>query len=195
MAVQLVVSVLVLASLSAAADPDCSEVIKPRVLEDQSQIHGKWILHVSSWDEPSLKKDLVTVKSSWIELEPMSDDKMMSIYWADRIQDDSCLQGLANSSISGTTTHTAFTIHGHTSYHDGQYYETCPDCLLSTDTTQLPDGESKGRYIFLYTRTGKLEESQLETFKKQAECLSFLPDYHFTGTELCEDERKTPTPE
>ncbi len=31
-------------------------------------------------------------------------------------------------------------------------------------------------------RTGTLEPSELETFKKQAECLNFLPEYHFGGT-------------
>lgn len=42
-------------------------------------------------------------------------------------------------------------INGHTSYHDGKYYETCDDCLLSEDTTLLPDGKSKGRYLFLFS--------------------------------------------
>lgn len=31
-------------------------------------------------------------------------------------------------------------------------------------------------------RTGTLEPSELEVFKKQAECLNFLPEYHFVGT-------------
>lgn len=31
-------------------------------------------------------------------------------------------------------------------------------------------------------RTGKLEPSELETFKKQAECLNFSPEYHFGGS-------------
>lgn len=43
-------------------------------------------------------------------------------------------------------------INGHTSYHDGKYYETCEDCLLSEDTTLLPDGKTKGRYLFLYSK-------------------------------------------
>lgn len=108
-------------------------------------------------------------------------------------------------------------INGHTSYHDGKYYETCSDCLLSEDTTLLPDGKSKGRYLFLYSealclysaisshtfccgcasfspttaisvacsfkaRTGLLEPSHFETFKKQAECLEFPPLYHFVST-------------
>lgn len=44
-------------------------------------------------------------------------------------------------------------INGHTSYHDGKYYETCSNCLLSEDTTLLPDGKSKGRYFFLFSKS------------------------------------------
>lgn len=129
-------------------------------------------------------------------------------------------------------------INGHTSYHDGKFYETCSDCLLSEDTTLLPDGKSKGRYLFLFSkflfppsqiwekkkkkkktvpgrfniltiyfhvlssvpclfsphlthlchgcsfkaRTGALDAAELQTFKKQAECLKFLPEYHFADT-------------
>lgn len=191
MAAQLVVALLALASLCAAApsEPDCTELVKPLVLDSHSPIYGKWVLHVSSWDQPGLKNDLVTVSSSWIDLSASSDSGVISMYWADRLGKEKCLQGMANATISGMTSHTTFNINGHTSYHDGKYYETCPDCLLSEDTTLLPDRSSKGRYLFLFTRTGALEPSELETFKKQAECLQFPPQYHFSGTDLCPDDR------
>lgn len=192
---QLLAALLTLASLGAAADLDCKDLVKPLVLDSHSPIYGKWVLHVGSWDKPELKDDLVSVKSSWIELSASTDDELLTIYWADRLQrDDNCLQGLTNGNISGITTHTTFVINGHTSYHEGKYYETCADCLLSEDTTLLPDGNSRGRYLFLFTRTGKLEPSELETFKKQAECLQFPPEYFFGSTELCPDDRETVTP-
>lgn len=190
MAAQLVVALLALTSLGAASEPDCKELVKPLILDSHSPIYGKWVLHVGSWDQPGLKNDLVSVSSSWVELSASSDDGVMTIYWADRLN-DKCLQGLANATISGMTSHTTFNINGHTSYHDGRYYETCSDCLLSEDTTLLPDGKSKGRYLFLFTRNGTLESSELETFKKQAECLKFLPEYHYGGTDLCPDDRET----
>lgn len=108
--------------------------------------------------------------------------------------------------LENNTTTISVVINGHTSYHEGKYYETCADCLLSEDTTLLPDGNSRGRYLFLFSksdpdlhyvlcyswttlplcsfkaRTGKLEPSELETFKKQAECLQFPPEYFFGST-------------
>ncbi|CAN9513313.1 unnamed protein product [Ophioblennius macclurei] len=194
MAAQLVVSLLALATLCAASEPDCKELVKPLVLDSHSPIYGKWLLHVGTWDQPDLKNDLVSADSSWVDLSASSDSGVITMYWADRLQGEKCLQGIANATISGMTTHTTFIINGHTSYHDGKYYETCSDCLLSEDTILLPDGKSKGRYLFLYTRTGALEPSELETFKKQAECLRFLPEYHFGNTELCPDIRETPSP-
>uniref|UniRef100_UPI0037E75EFD saxitoxin and tetrodotoxin-binding protein 2-like n=1 Tax=Semicossyphus pulcher TaxID=241346 RepID=UPI0037E75EFD len=194
MAAQLVVALLALASLCAAApEPDCKELVKPLVLDSHSPIYGKWVLHVGSWDEPGLKSDLVTVNASWVELSASSDSGVMTVYWADRLG-DKCLQGLANATVSGMTSHTTFNINGHTSYHDGKYYETCSDCLLSEDTTLLPDGKSKGRYLFLFTKTGALEPSELETFKKQAECLNFPPQYHYGGSDLCPDDREAASP-
>ncbi|XP_068594908.1 saxitoxin and tetrodotoxin-binding protein 1-like [Brachionichthys hirsutus] len=191
MAAQLVAALLALASLCAASEPDCKELVKPLVLDNHSPIYGKWVFHVGTWDKPGLKGDLVLVNSSWVELSASSDSSVMALYWADRLGADKCLQGTANATISEITSHTTFIINGHTSYHDGKYYETCSDCILSEDTTFLPDGESKGRYLFLFTRTGNLDPSDLETFKKQAECLEFLPEYHFGGNDLCPDDRET----
>ncbi|KAF7661067.1 hypothetical protein LDENG_00268780 [Lucifuga dentata] len=193
MAAQLVVALLALASLGAASKLDCKDLVKPLVLDSHSPIYGKWVFHVGSWDQPGLRTDLATVKSSWVELSASSDSGVMTVYWADRLNDGKCLQGVANATLTGMTTHATFNINGHTSYHDGKYYETCSDCLLSEDTTLLPDGKTKGRYLFLFTRTGALEPSDLETFKKQAECLNFLPEYHFVGTDLCADNRETST--
>ncbi|XP_029017894.1 uncharacterized protein LOC114862103 [Betta splendens] len=193
MAAQLAVALLALASLGAASQPDCKELVKPLVMDSHSPIYGRWILHVGTWDKPGLRSDLVSVSSSWVEVSASTDSGVITIYWADRLN-GKCLQGLANATVSEITSHTTYNINGHTSYHDGKYYETCDDCLLSEDTTLLPDGESKGRYLFLFTRTGALEPSNLETFKQQAECLRFLPEFHFGGTDLCPDERKSASP-
>jgi len=180
-------------------DDPCKDLVKPLVLDSHSPIYGKWVLVSGAWDKPGLKNDLSTVRSSWVELSASEEEGVLTIYWADRLKqenkEDQCLQGIANGTVSGTSSHTTFNINGHTSYHEGKYYETCSDCLLSEDTTLLPDGETKGRYLFLFTRTGQLEAAELETFKKQAECMKMYPEY-YTGPdgELCPDDRVTSKP-
>ncbi|CAL9708251.1 unnamed protein product [Knipowitschia caucasica] len=191
---QLYVFLLALAFLRATAEPECQNLVKPLVLDSHSPIYGKWVLHVASWDKEELKDDLFSVKASLVELSAHADNEHLTVYWADRMRkDDSCLQGLTNATVSGLTTHATFNINGHTSYHEGKYYETCADCLLSEDTTLLPDGTSKGRYLFLFTRSGKLESSHLETYKKQAKCLQFPEEFFFTSDDPCPDQRETVT--
>ncbi|XP_024908838.1 uncharacterized protein LOC103398126 isoform X2 [Cynoglossus semilaevis] len=146
----LVLLFLALISLSAASESaECKELVKPLVLDSHSPIYGKWVLHIGTWDNVGLKNDLVSVNGSWVELSASSDSGVITIYWADRLN-EKCLQGTANATITGMTSHFTMNINGHTSYHDGKYYETCADCLLSEDTTLLPDGKSKGRYFFLF---------------------------------------------
>lgn len=198
-AAQLLAVVGTLLALHAAqSQDDCKDLVKPLVLDSHSPIYGKWVLCAGAWDQPGLKNDLATVKSSWVELAASDEQGVLTIYWADRLRqenkEDQCLQGVANGTISETSSHTTFNINGHTSYHEGKYYETCADCLLSEDTTLLPDGETKGRYLFLFTRTGQLDDSELERFKKQAECMKMYPEYHIGGTDLCADEREAAKP-
>lgn len=46
-----------------------------------------------------------------------------------------------------------------------------------------PLGYSLTCHLSLFqARTGSLEPPELDTFKKQAECLKFLPEYHFGST-------------
>ncbi|KAG7256663.1 hypothetical protein CRUP_014081, partial [Coryphaenoides rupestris] len=114
-------------STSAPQSDSCDDLVKPLLLDSHSP-------------------------ASWVDLSASTDNGVMTIYWADRLNDDKCLQGVANATITGMTSHTTFNINGHTSYHDGKYYETCAECLLSEDTTLLPDGETKGRYLFLFNK-------------------------------------------
>ncbi|XP_042187410.1 uncharacterized protein LOC121847934 isoform X2 [Oncorhynchus tshawytscha] len=107
-------------------------------------------------------------------------------YWRTILSDGKCVVGATNATISGTTS----TVHIHLSEHKGQYLETCPDCLLWSDTSR--NGDITGRYLLLFTRSGKMDPTYLDTYKNQAECLNF-PETHHTydgETELCPDDNQ-----
>ncbi|XP_070992434.1 saxitoxin and tetrodotoxin-binding protein 2-like [Oncorhynchus clarkii lewisi] len=185
MSVQLVVSLLALASLNAASAPLCKELVKPLVLEDHTEIYGKWVYVMGSADHSVFQKALGTLKSSWIELSATSDHQVVTLRWGDRI-DGKCLVGATNATISGTTS----TVHIHLSEHKGKYLETCPDCLLWSDTSR--NGDITGRYLLLFTRSGKMDPTYPDTYKNQAECLNF-PETHHTydgKTELFPDDNQ-----
>ncbi|XP_053725681.1 uncharacterized protein LOC128761999 [Synchiropus splendidus] len=189
MAAQLVIALLALASLASASELDCKELIKPLVLDDHSPIYGKWIMHMGTYDHEGLRNDLVSVSSSWVEMSASAETHVLSVNWADRVN-GTCMHGVANGTVSDAITHATFTINGHTSFHDWKYFETCPDCLMSEDTTMLPDDTAMGRYFYLFTRTGKLDAAHVETVKKQAKCLNFVNDFHFMGEDHCPDTRE-----
>ncbi|KAL0979271.1 hypothetical protein UPYG_G00183050 [Umbra pygmaea] len=185
MVVQLVLALLALATLSASIAPDCKELIKPLVLEDHTEIYGKWIYVMGTADHLFFQNALRTLQSSWIDLLATSDHKVVTLRWGDRI-DGKCVVGSTIATINGTTS----TVQLHLSEHKGQYLETCPDCLLWSDTTR--NGDITGRYLLLFTRTGQMDPTYLDTYRKQAECLNF-PDTHHTydgESELCPDENK-----
>ncbi|CAB1322086.1 unnamed protein product, partial [Coregonus sp. 'balchen'] len=172
MSVQLVVALLALGFLSAASAPVCKELVKPLVLEDHTEIYGKWVYVMGSADHSVFQNALGTLKSSWIDLSATSDHQVVTLRWGDRI-DGKCVVGATNATISGTTS----TVHIHSSEHKGQYLETCPDCLQWSDTSR--SGDITGRYLLLFTRSGKMDLTYLDTYKKQAECLNF-PETHHT---------------
>ncbi|XP_029916204.1 uncharacterized protein LOC115365373 [Myripristis murdjan] len=196
MAVQLVLALLALFSLSAASEPDCEELVKPLSLEDRSPIYGKWIFLAGTSDNEDFLKHLKTVNNSWIELSPSSDSNVVNLRWGDKI-DGKCIHGETNSTFSGNTTKVTFNFNMSTSDHVGKYLQTCRDCILWTDNSEMvTNGEAKkGRNLYFFTKTGKVEESQMEDFKKQAACLKFLSEFHFGEiTELCPDEKEAASP-
>lgn len=189
MSVQFCLILLALSSLTAASDPDCDELRKP--LEDRSRVVGKWIFQAGSSDNKNLLTQLRVLNSSWIELSRIPDSDDMTLHWADKVN-GKCLHGTINSTFSENSTKVTFHFNSSIHEHVGKHLVTCPDCIVWTDTTtsQSGNGETtKGRNIYLFTRTGVVDASDLENFKKQAACLNFPPEFHFgETTDLCTGE-------
>ncbi|XP_053181761.1 uncharacterized protein LOC128365141 isoform X2 [Scomber japonicus] len=190
MSAQFCVVLLALFSLTAA-DSDCEELIKP--LEDRSQVSGKWIFHVGTTSNEESRRQLKTASSSWIESTPIPGSDEMTLRWADRINGQ-CIHGNLNTTTSENSTTVIFHFNGTDFEHVGRYLKTCTDCVLWTDTTTssaTTDETKKTRNLYLFTKAGKLDDDDLEVFKKQAACLNFPADFHFGGiTDLCPDEKE-----
>ncbi|KAK5619789.1 hypothetical protein CRENBAI_007315 [Crenichthys baileyi] len=80
--------------------------------------------------------------------------------------------------------------------HIGRFLETCADCMLWTDdaVAELNGETRKSRNLYIFSKTGKLDASDLEVFKKQAKCLNLLPDLYFVETtDLCPEEKEPTT--
>jgi len=185
-----VATLLFLHATLGATQANCKDLLKPLVLSDNSPIFGKWVLNVAASDQPALLNMLATVKSSWVDV-VASPGRVLATHYADRLTNpDRCVQGVAHGSFCDSSTHTTFNIEGQETKHEGSFYETCADCMLSKSTTLTPDGQPGGNFLFLWTRTGQLDASVVEKFKQQVACLNMNPEYHFgTVSDLCPDER------
>jgi len=194
MSVKFCLALLALSSLTAASDPDCEELIKP--LEGRSQAAGKWIFHVGTSSQEDALRELKTVSSSWIEFAPIPGSDDMALRWGDKMN-GKCDIGGVNATVSENSTSVTFSYNDTHHEHVGNHLKTCPDCLLWSDTSVSfgTSGEKiKGRNLYLFTKSGKLDDAQLEVFKKQAACLNFAADFHFGQiTDLCADEKEAAT--
>jgi len=194
MSVQFCLALLALSSLTAAADPDCEELTKP--LEDRSQVSGKWIYHVGTTSTEEGLKELKAITNSWLELSPIAGSEDLILRWADKVG-EKCVHGSVNSTYTGNSTLVTFTFNITSHEHTGTNLKTCPDCMVWSDTAVSisTDGEiKKSKNLYLFTKSGKLDDAHLEVFKKQAACLDFPAEFHFGGdTDLCPDEKEAAT--
>lgn len=193
MSVPFCLALLALFSLTAASDPGCEELLKP--LEDRNKVSGKWIFHAGTSDNEKLLEELRTINSSWIELSPIPDSDDMTLRWGDKM-DGKCHTGGVNTTFSENSTIVTFHFNSSDHEHVGKYLVSCPDCILWTDTsvTVGKAGSREGRNLYLFTKSGKLDDSDLEVFKKQAACLNFPSEFHFgDNKDLCPDEKVAAT--
>ncbi|XP_053181762.1 uncharacterized protein LOC128365141 isoform X3 [Scomber japonicus] len=193
MSAQFCVVLLALFSLTAAADPDCEELLKP--LEDRSQVSGKWIYTVGTSTSEEVLRELHKITSSWIEYIPIPGSDEMTLSWADKV-DGKCIRGSVNTTSSENSTTIIFHYNGTNYEYVGKHLKTSTDCVLSTGTTKwsATNGETKtSRDLYLFTKAGKLDDDDLEVFKKQAACLNFPANFHFGITDLCPDGKEAAT--
>ncbi|KAL7392474.1 hypothetical protein ABVT39_025269 [Epinephelus coioides] len=191
MSVEFCLALLALSSLTAASDPGCEELLKP--LEDQRQVSGKWIFHAATSDSEEMMKSVRTLDSSWIELSPKPDSDDMILRWGDKVN-GKCVRGSLNATSMGNATRVTFHLNASDHVHVGKYLTTCPDCILWTDTSVTVGKVGDTKSLLIYTKFGKLNDSDLEVFKKQAACLNLPPEYHFgESTDLCPDENVAAT--
>ncbi|KAM3611796.1 uncharacterized protein V6R79_024324 [Siganus canaliculatus] len=162
---------LVFTPFTAAAAPDCKDLVKPFIPEDPKLIFGKWVYVLGTGDPKPYHKALESLKSSWIDLNPTSDSQIVALRWGDYCF-NRCIFGGVNATVSGLAT----TFRKNLSDHKGHILQTCSDCLLWTDTFR--NGDMTGRYMLLFTRTGKIDAKDVEIFKKQVGCLNFPESFH-----------------
>ncbi|XP_061088561.1 uncharacterized protein LOC133122550 [Conger conger] len=177
-----IAAVLSLLSLSAAVPVPCEEKIRPLLLQDFSQISGKWIvIEVAANQEYNgIHK---AAKSSWIEILPINKD--IAIFNTANMINGECAYFTMNMTISDNNIRFIIT-HNNTV----TLLPTCAGCLVMNGITYLEGPIIKTMHIL--GRPGKkLNDSELETFRNQLECVGLPPPifHHDEQQELCLEKK------
>ncbi|XP_077600344.1 uncharacterized protein LOC144215353 [Stigmatopora nigra] len=180
---------LALTSWTAASDPACGELVKH--LQDADMDPGTFIYHVGTSDNQDYLDELKKTNSFWIKLAAIPNTENFTMTTGDKTEGKCSYEKLTASYTNISSTMDVHYVHEEETHHE-QYLQTCPDCILLIDkmTWKLPNQRLlKGRYLLLLTKTGTLDDAQLEIFKKQAACLNFQKELHFgSHTDLCPEE-------
>lgn len=177
---QAVVTFALLLSLTSAGTLTCNNLIQPLNIEDYTAMTGKWILHAMAASD-SLRTHIQSLRSSWLKISVDDQGKMNAVSWADRINAD-CVSG----SGSVTQTGNGFIMSYDSKTYSGMYLQTCPDCLLYSDVSETGTGST---HMFLAKREGSaVQPSELETFRKQADCQNVPHVNIFQVGDLCPDQ-------
>ncbi|KAJ3604354.1 hypothetical protein NHX12_029095 [Muraenolepis orangiensis] len=128
-----VFAALALACLGVASQPDCNELVKPMV--NLSSSVGKWILHAATTDSEPLTAQMENYTSSWLHVKRILDGNPQIAEIANKVV-GRCVYMQTNVSAVGDKLLMAFiaNLENKNLYINGQFHETCPDCLMWSDT-------------------------------------------------------------
>ncbi|XP_022070952.1 uncharacterized protein LOC110966035 [Acanthochromis polyacanthus] len=182
---------------SSALTPECEDLVKPLPLNEHSQVYGKSNFLLGYIDHDSFKTLLKAYDSSWMNV-TFSPFRMTQ---GNRIN-GTCFESVVNMTLEDNTARIQLpglsADYKLLSSHDGLM-------LLSANITvanlqkvleslkveaTVDAGEATIHGFYLYANETTVTDSDLEHFKKQANCLGFTgePDFHYNPEkEFCEE--------
>uniref|UniRef100_W5M0M9 Lipocalin/cytosolic fatty-acid binding domain-containing protein n=1 Tax=Lepisosteus oculatus TaxID=7918 RepID=W5M0M9_LEPOC len=171
-------AVFSIAALSSAAPLQCEGTVKPLIIEDPTEIFGKWFLLAAATDYKVYQDMLKDLQSSWIEFSPLTANttvlnqgyKMNTCIWTSTVMNMINNSGVLTFEFLGNTT--------------GTVMETCPECLLLDLTSR--EGEHLAHSFYIFARSRELRLEYREEYLKQLYCLGLPPPtYVDLDKELC----------
>ncbi|KAG7485087.1 hypothetical protein JOB18_002513 [Solea senegalensis] len=171
------ITLLCLMSVSHSA-PVCEKLVQPLDQLDRHHLEGSWVLVAGCVKDSDDLEYYNTRESAVIQFANASESSEISFKRMFGFN-DSCKYIHSNISLEGS----GFT------FDDSNLtvtflYTSCPDCLVTR--FDLP-GKLKRLYVF--SRRRALEQSEMEEFKNQSECLNMLQPIVMDPTkQLCPEQ-------
>uniref|UniRef100_UPI003AAA2B50 uncharacterized protein n=1 Tax=Centroberyx gerrardi TaxID=166262 RepID=UPI003AAA2B50 len=165
-------------SSSAPTPEDCQRLVKPLPLDDLTKMHGRWNFITGFTDHEMFDAILKTVDSSWILVKPSPSSNNTLIMAEENLINGKCNSSTAIMTVAGDTVHVAHEDNTNSSF---QMLPACAECQLLLINSTVKEVDAPIRSLYMLGRSSALEESHLETFRQQAECLGFSqpPNFHY----------------
>ncbi|XP_027864225.1 saxitoxin and tetrodotoxin-binding protein 1-like [Xiphophorus couchianus] len=176
-------------SAAAPAEDECSQMTRTLTAEQIDQILGRWIFIEGTVKNDFFGPVLDHIESMWMVLNRTADNQTLMLNQANLLaaqqqpepMNGQCLRSAVNVTlVRGKDLE--FHIPAAASYH--RFLHTCSDCLLM----HTYNNENHFQMFYLFGRNTTVAASDLNVFRKQAECLRFpLPSkfQYDTSKELC----------
>ncbi|XP_071375296.1 uncharacterized protein [Centroberyx affinis] len=164
-------------SSSAPTPEDCQRLLTPLPLENLTKIHGRWNFIEGFTDHEIFDSILKTVNSTWFRITPSPSSNNTLTVSEENMMNGKCHNSVHNMTVIDDTM--VFTYYNSTS--TVQTLQACSDCLVFSIGSILSDVGVIVSSLNVLGRSSALEESDLETFRQQAECLrlSQPPNFHY----------------
>ncbi|XP_078146335.1 saxitoxin and tetrodotoxin-binding protein 1-like [Centroberyx gerrardi] len=164
-------------SSSAPTPEDCQRLVKPLPLDDLTKIHGRWNFIEGFTDHQMFDSILKTLDSFWMSLSSSPSSNNTLIANQQIMLNGTCSGSIYNMIVVDNTIHVAH----ETDNSTFQILQSCADCLLFNINSTVKDVDIQIHTLYILGRLSALEESDLKTFRQQAECLGFsqTPNFHY----------------
>ncbi|GAA6232337.1 uncharacterized protein LOC117948160 [Lates japonicus] len=176
------VALLCFVSVSHSAPLACEELVRPLDQLNLRHLEGRWALVAGSLSHlPNLER-FKQRDSATVNFASNTSDSAISYTRGIRL-DNKCMYNSYNISLEGSS----FTYDGtaQSNFSLNFAHTSCHDCMLMHMKVQ----SGKQQHFYLFSRRRELEQSEMEEFRAQVECLNMPPPAMMDPTkELCLEE-------
>ncbi|KAL2077726.1 hypothetical protein ACEWY4_027230 [Coilia grayii] len=164
----------------------CEPLVKAQEVKDVTPYMGRWVFLMGYLNSKMFIDLLKTTTSSWMIWTPTTQKDTFSISQGN-MMNGTCRFSSSNANISSSVLHAAEVYEGVLVTTKGFFLPSGQDTLVLQFESQMVGLNIKSVYMF--GRSGKASAADVEAFQKQAECLGWARDAHYTYdgvTEFCE---------
>lgn len=176
-----VVALLHLLSPSLSAPLACEELVRPSAQLDSQHLEGQWALVAGSLSHLPLLEVFRQRDSAGVSFSRNPDGT--DAYARSKRLGEQCFHKSFNITREGSS---FFIVGEDRGNFTGNFIRTCGDCLLMDMSVE----SGKRKHFYLFSRRRQLEQSEMDEFGAQVECLNLpAPVVMDPSKELCPDVR------